>query len=147
MPAFSALFLVVSLSSLGLPGLNGFVGEFLILLGAFQVNRPVAVLATTGIILAAVYMLWMYQRVMFGPVKNEKNRGLRDLTAREFWTLAPVLLFILWLGVYPNPFLRKLDGSVAEVLQRVRTTVAEGKRVPLDDPATAVVPASAEGRP
>jgi NADH-quinone oxidoreductase subunit M len=99
------------------------------------------------VILAAVYLLWMYQRVMFGPVTNEKNRGLPDLNAREFWTLAPVLLFILWLGVYPNPFLRKLDGSVAEVLQRVRTTVAEGKRVPLDDPSTLVVPASAEGRP
>src|SRR4029450_10992783 len=73
-PAFSALFLIVSLSSLGLPGLNGFVGEFLILVGAFQWSRPVAVVATTGIIFAAVYMLWMYQRVVFGPVTREENR-------------------------------------------------------------------------
>jgi NADH-quinone oxidoreductase subunit M len=146
-PWFAAFFLIICLSSLGLPGLNGFVGEFLVLLGAFRVWPVVAAISALGVILAAVYLLWMYQRVMFGPVTNEKNRGLRDLTGREFWTLAPVLLFILWLGVYPNPFLRKLDGSVAEVLQRVRTTVAEGKRVPLQDPATLVVPASAEGRP
>ena len=75
MPAFSALFLVVSLSSLGLPGLNGFVGEFLILLGAFQVNPWLAALATTGIIFAAVYLLWMYQRVIFGEVTHEENRA------------------------------------------------------------------------
>jgi NADH-quinone oxidoreductase subunit M len=149
-PWFAAFFLIICLSSLGLPGLNGFVGEFLVLVGAFRMpglGPFVAATAALGVILAAVYLLWMYQRVMFGPVKNEKNRGLRDLSAREFWTLAPVLLFILWLGVYPNPFLRKLDGSVAEVMQRVRTTVAEGKRVPLADPETRVVPASAEGRP
>ncbi|HET9251652.1 MAG TPA: NADH-quinone oxidoreductase subunit M [Candidatus Eisenbacteria bacterium] len=146
-PWFAAFFLIICLSSLGLPGLNGFVGEFLVLLGAFREWPVVAAIAALGVILAAVYLLWMYQRVMFGPVTNEKNRGLRDLSAREFWTLAPVLLLILWLGVYPNPFLRKLDGSVAEVLQRVRTTVADGKRVPLADPATVVVPASAEGRP
>jgi NADH-quinone oxidoreductase subunit M len=81
-PALSALFLIVSLSSLGLPGLNGFVGEFLILLGAFQVNRAVAVLATAGIIFAAVYLLWMYQRVCFGEVTREENRRLPDLTPR-----------------------------------------------------------------
>jgi NADH-quinone oxidoreductase subunit M len=150
MPWFAAFFLIICLSSLGLPGLNGFVGEFLVLLGAFRMpglGPFVAAVSALGVILAAVYLLWMYQRVMFGPVTNEKNRGLPDLTRREFWTLAPVLLLILWLGVYPNPFLRKLDGSVAEVLQRVRTTVAEGKRVPLDDPRSRIVPASAEGRP
>ena len=80
MPAFSVVFLVVCLSSIGLPGLNGFVGEFLILVGAFQVNRLAAVLATTGIIFAAVYMLWMYQRVFFGEVTHEANRRLTDLS-------------------------------------------------------------------
>jgi len=150
LPWFAAFFLIICLSSLGLPGLNGFVGEFLVLLGAFRMpglGPYVAGVAALGVILAAVYLLWMYQRVMFGPVTNEKNRGLRDLTGREFWTLVPVLLLIVWLGVFPNPFLRKLDGSVADVLQRVRTTVAEGKRVPLDDPASVIVPVSAEGRP
>ena len=118
-PWFAAGFLVVCLSSLGLPGLNGFIGEFLILLGAFRMNPYVAGISATGVILAAVYLLWMYQRVMFGPVTNEKNRGLRDLTAREFWTLAPVIALIIWIGVYPNPFLRKLDMSVGELMERM----------------------------
>ena len=87
-PAFSVIFLVVCLSSVGLPGLNGFVGEFLILLGAFQVNRLAAVLATSGIIFAAVYLLWMYQRVCFGEVTHEANRRLTDLTLREWAVLA-----------------------------------------------------------
>src|SRR6185503_17664313 len=72
-----------------------------------------------------VYLLWMYQRVMFGPVTNEKNRGLRDLSPREFWTLVPVLLMILWLGVYPNTFLRKLDGSVGDLVARMGRTMAQ----------------------
>src|SRR5712691_108458 len=90
-PAFSAVLMIVTLSSLGLPGLNGFVGEFLILVGAFQVNRAVAVFAMTGIIFAAVYLLWMYQRVIFGSVTNEANRRLPDLTPREWVVLLPVL--------------------------------------------------------
>jgi NADH-quinone oxidoreductase subunit M len=152
-PWFAALFLIVCLSSLGLPGLNGFIGEFLILLGAFRMNPVVAALSATGVILAAVYLLWMYLRVMFGPVTNEKNRGLRDLTAREFWTLAPVVALIIWIGVFPNLFLRKLDGSTAELMQRVRvTTLADGTRVPLESGSTLAsrtearraVPATAE---
>jgi NADH-quinone oxidoreductase subunit M len=121
MPAFSALFLVVSLSSLGLPGLNGFVGEFLILLGAFQVNRPVAVLATTGIILAAVYTLWMYQRVIFGEITHEENRRLPDLTPREWAVLVPVLLFIVWIGVYPVAFTGKTEASVQALIAEVES--------------------------
>ncbi|MGH7681105.1 MAG: NADH-quinone oxidoreductase subunit M [Candidatus Eiseniibacteriota bacterium] len=121
LPWFAALFLIVCLSSLGLPGLNGFVGEFLILLGAFKMNPYVAALSATGVILAAVYLLWMYQRVMFGPVTQEKNRGLRDLSPREFWTLAPVIALIIWIGVYPNPFLRKLDASVSDLMERMNS--------------------------
>ncbi|MBI4365121.1 MAG: NADH-quinone oxidoreductase subunit M [Candidatus Latescibacteria bacterium] len=119
LPWFAALFLIVCLSSIGLPGLNGFIGEFLVLLGAFRASPVVSAVAATGVILAAVYLLWMFQRVMFGPVTNEKNRGLKDLTRREFWTLAPVIFFIIWIGVYPNTFLRKLDTSVAELMDRV----------------------------
>ena len=100
-PAFSALFLVVSLSSLGLPGLNGFVGEFLMLVGAFQVNPWLAAVATTGIIFAAVYLLWMYQRVIFGEVTHEENRRLTDLSLREWAVLVPLLVLIVWIGVYP----------------------------------------------
>jgi NADH-quinone oxidoreductase subunit M len=122
-PVFSAIFLFVSLSSIGLPGLNGFVGEFLILVGAFRVHRLSAVLATTGIVFAAVYMLWMYQRVAFGTVRHEENRRLRDLDARELVTLAPILLLIVWIGVYPKPFTAMTEASVAGLLGVVKAKV------------------------
>jgi len=132
LPWFAALFLIVCLSSLGLPGLNGFVGEFLILLGAFRMNPYVAALSATGVILAAVYLLWMYQRVMFGPVTQEKNRGLRDLSPREFWTLIPVIAVIIWIGVYPNPFLRKLDASVSDLVERMNSRTVATRTAPPD---------------
>ena len=121
MPAFSVLFLVVSLASLGLPGLNGFVGEFLILLGAFQVNRLMTVLATTGVILAAVYILWMYQRVIFGEITHEENRRLQDLNPREWAVLVPVIVFIVWIGVYPLAFTGKTEASVAALIAEVQS--------------------------
>jgi NADH-quinone oxidoreductase subunit M len=120
-PAFSALFLIVSLSSLGLPGLNGFVGEFLVILGAFQVSPWLAALATTGIIFAAVYLLWMYQRVIFGEVRHEANRRLPDLTVREWAILVPVLVFIVWIGVYPTAFTDKTRASVEALIMQVQT--------------------------
>jgi NADH-quinone oxidoreductase subunit M len=118
-PAFSAVFLVVALSSLGLPGLNGFVGEFLILVGAFQRSPWLAAVATSGIIFAAVYLLWMYQRVVFGDVTHEANRGLRDLTAREWAVLVPVVALIVWIGVYPAAFTRKTEVTVEALITQV----------------------------
>jgi NADH-quinone oxidoreductase subunit M len=120
-PAFSALFLVVSLSSLGLPGLNGFVGEFLVLLGAFQVNLWLAAVATTGIIFAAVYLLWMYQRVVFGEITHEENRRLPDLSPREWAVLVPVLVFIVWIGVYPTVFTGKTEATISALLAQVES--------------------------
>src|SRR5881628_3651165 len=120
-PAFSALFLVVTLSSLGLPGLNGFVGEFLILLGAFQRNPWMAALATTGIIFAAVYMLWMYQRVVFGEVTLDANRRLTDLTSREWAVLVPVLVLIVWIGVYPAAFTGKTETTIEALIAQVQS--------------------------
>jgi NADH-quinone oxidoreductase subunit M len=119
-PVFSAILMVVMLSSIGLPGLNGFVGEFLILVGAFQWNRLAAALGTTGIIFAAVYLLWMYQRVVFGSVRHAEVRRLPDLNARELWTLAPLLVLIVWIGVYPKPFTAVTETAVADLLQVVR---------------------------
>jgi NADH-quinone oxidoreductase subunit M len=119
-PVFSAILMVVTFSSVGLPGLNGFVGEFLILLGAFQWSRPVAVLGTAGIVFAAVYLLWMYQRVIFGELRHEENRRLRDLNAREIWTLVPILVLIVWIGVYPKPFTAVTETAVAELLQTLK---------------------------
>ncbi len=124
LPALSALFMIVCLSSLGLPGLNGFVGEFLILLGAFQVDRAVAVLATSGIIFAAVYLLWMYQRVFFGAITKESNRRLPDLSAREWAILVPVLLLIVWIGVYPASFTGRTEASVQALIAQVQSKAA-----------------------
>jgi NADH-quinone oxidoreductase subunit M len=120
-PAFSALFMIVCFSSVGLPGLNGFVGEFLILVGAFQVNGWLAAAATTGIIFAAVYLLWMYERVIFGPVRHEENRRLRDLSAREWALLAPVVLFIIWIGVYPKTFTSRTEATVQALIAQVES--------------------------
>jgi NADH-quinone oxidoreductase subunit M len=125
-PVFSAILMVVTFSSIGLPGLNGFVGEFLILVGTFQRSRLVAALGTAGIIFAAVYLLWMYQRVVFGEVRHAETRRLPDLNAREIWTLVPILLLIVWIGVYPRPFTTVTETAVTELLQVVRA-----KRAPM----------------
>jgi NADH-quinone oxidoreductase subunit M len=130
MPAFSALFLLVTLSSLGLPGLNGFVGEFLVLLGAFRVNPWLAALAATGIIFAAVYLLWMYQRVIFGEVVHEANRRLRDLTVREWAVVIPVVVFIVWIGVYPLPFTRPTEATLEALIAQVQAKASVAMRAP-----------------
>ena len=120
MPIYAAFFLVVMFSSIGLPGLNGFVGEFLILLGTFEFNKLFAVLAALGIILGAVYMLWMYQRVMYGEITHEENRHLSDLSGREIALLVPVVLLIVWIGIYPRPFLRPMEASTAHLLEQIQ---------------------------
>jgi NADH-quinone oxidoreductase subunit M len=124
MPAFSVLFMILMLSSAGLPGLNGFVGEFLILVGTFRVHRLAAVIATTGIIFAVVYLLWMYQRVIFGEITREENRRLSDLSPREWAVLVPVVVFIVWIGVHPAPFLRVTETSVEALISQVQAKAA-----------------------
>jgi len=119
MPIFATIFMIVALSSIGLPGLNGFVGEFLILLGAFQVNKLYAAISATGVIFAACYMLWMFQRVMFGKCTNEKNLALQDLSWREIGYFLPLLLFIVWIGVYPNTFLSKTQATTAQFVAKM----------------------------
>ncbi len=129
MPIFATIFMIVALSSIGLPGLNGFVGEFLILLGAFKVNKLYAAIAATGVIFAACYMLWMFQRVMFGKVTNEKNMNLPDLSWREIAYFAPLLLFIVWIGVYPNTFLDKTKATTAQFVSKMEK--AKGTKLTL----------------
>ena len=127
MPIFAVFFMIVTLSSIGLPGLNGFVGEFMILLGGFMsdsFSKVYAIIAATGVILAAVYMLWMFQRVMFGKLDNPKNQTLTDLNLREIVVLVPIVVFIIWIGVYPKPFLSRMEQSVSQVLQQSRSTAA-----------------------
>ena len=119
-PVLSTFFIIVTLSSIGLPGLNGFVGEFLILVGTFRSKALYAVLGAIGIILAAVYMLWMFQRVMFGKVEHDENRKILDLSRREVAVLLPIAIFIFWIGVYPKPFLGKMESSVSHLLTQVK---------------------------
>jgi NADH-quinone oxidoreductase subunit M len=119
MPVYAAVFLLMTMSSIGLPALNGFIGELLILQGVFAVNRAWAGVAAAGIVLGAAYMLWLYQRTMFGKVDNPKNEHLLDLGVREFATFAPLIALAVWIGLYPSPFLRRLDTSVARVVARV----------------------------
>ncbi|MFQ5888749.1 MAG: NuoM family protein [Gemmatimonadota bacterium] len=118
MPMFAGAFVVVALSSIGLPGTNGFVGEFLILLGTFRTHPIAAFLAATGVIFAACYMLPMVQRVLLGPAEREENRRLADLVPRERLILVPVLAMILLIGVYPQPFLDRLAPSVDALLEQ-----------------------------
>jgi len=136
MPVFAVMFMIATLASIGLPGLNGFIGEFLILTGSFfselYDNRVYAILAATGVILAAVYMLWMYQRVMFGPVVHKENESLIDLDRREIGLLIPLILFMIWIGIRSEDFTRYSESWVenhiqmtesksASVLERSRT--------------------------
>jgi len=119
MPVFSAFFLICMLSSVGLPGLNGFVGEILCLFGIFKSSQLLAILAASTVILAAAYLLWMYQRVMHGPIVNAKVRTFKDMNRRELGYLVPIIIMMFWMGIYPQTFLRKMDASVARLLDRV----------------------------
>jgi NADH-quinone oxidoreductase subunit M len=122
-PVYAGIFLIVALSSLGLPGLNGFVGEFLVILGAFARNRVWAVIAATGVILAALYLLWAYQRVFHGPIEIEENKHVPDVSLREGLALIPLVAAIVLIGVWPKPFLDRMEPA----LQRVRARVTQSQ--------------------
>ena len=130
MPVYAVLTLIVTLSSMGLPGLNGFVGEFTILLGAFGsqvLNTPwFAALAAIGIILAAVYLLYMFQKLFLGPVDKDENRVLLDMNLREIVTLVPLLIFIFWIGLYPSPFFNLMEASVAKLVENIQVAAMAG---------------------
>jgi NADH-quinone oxidoreductase subunit M len=122
MPNYAIVFAFAMLSSAGLPLLNGFVGEFTILQGAFAANRIWAAFAVLGIIFGAAYLLWLYQRTMLGDVTNEKNKGLPDLTWREWAVFAPLMLWALSIGVYPKPYFDILERPVQAIVLRVHQT-------------------------
>jgi NADH-quinone oxidoreductase subunit M len=124
MPVFAAIFLVMTMSSIGLPALNGFIGEFLILQGVYVVNKAWAAVAATGIVLGAAYMLWLYQRTMFGRIENPANASLKDLSAREVATFVPLAALAIWIGIYPSPILRRLEPSVGPIVLRVNSVYA-----------------------
>ncbi len=139
MPVFAACFMIVGLSSIGLPGLNGFVGEFLILVGSFKSvflgTYAYASIAAIGVILAAVYILWVYQRVMLGPVREGglyKGHQLFDLNKREIAALVPVIVFIVWIGIFPSTFLGKSASVVKEVVQKMENIQRGGQTFTAD---------------
>jgi len=136
MPIYATFFLITALSSMGLPTLNGFIGEFTILLGAANRNLWWAVIAATGIVLGAAYLLWLYQRVFWGPLDNPKNKDLVDVKfmGREAWTLWPLVVCMLWIGLYPKPFFEILDKPVNYVVQKVDGDYMNREKLELPTP-------------
>jgi NADH-quinone oxidoreductase subunit M len=143
LPVLAFFFLVITLSSIGLPGLNGFIGEFLVLAGAFQVQRVYAVLAAVGIILGAFYMLWLVQRVFFGELVEPEHgpeECISDLCGREVWALAPIAAICLWIGLYPNYFLRRMEPAVARVVRQLEASIGKTTLASVVDDAADLVP-------
>jgi NADH-quinone oxidoreductase subunit M len=121
-PIFTLFFMITVLASVGLPGLNGFVGEFMVLAGSFASNMVSnwwAVVAASGVIVAAVYLLWMFRRVMFGALDKEENRKVTDLTRNEIWVMVPLVLLMFWLGFNSGPFLKQIDNSSVVILKNI----------------------------
>jgi NADH-quinone oxidoreductase subunit M len=141
MPNFAAIYMIATLSSLGLPLLNGFIGEFVILRGTYEVNIKYVAWAVIGIILGAAYLLWLYQRVMFGPVTNPANEHLPDLNAREYATLLPLIILCFWIGIYPKPLFRVLERPVQLIVEQVNPGYYGAERAAA--PAINAAPAAA----
>ncbi|HPW56579.1 MAG: NADH-quinone oxidoreductase subunit M [Thermoanaerobaculaceae bacterium] len=142
MPVYATLFMIITMASIGLPTLNGFVGELTILIGAFNRSTWWAVLAASGIVLGAAYMLWLYQRVFFGDITHEENHTLTDVNRREQWTLIPLVVLCFWIGLYPKPFFRIMEPSIRRVVEVVDPGYLAHPRLP----AVSTVPPPAHGR-
>ncbi len=130
MPGYALLFMLFTMASVGLPGTSGFVGEFLSLVGTYQLSTWAAVVATTGIILGAAYMLWLYWRIAFGTARTAEAAAMPDLSMREWWLLAPIAAAVLWMGVYPESFLRPIRADVGRLLERVERAAPKGDSLP-----------------
>jgi NADH-quinone oxidoreductase subunit M len=124
MPLYATIFLIITMSSIGLPTLNGFIGEFTILVGAFNRNWWWGLMGAIGIVLGAAYMLWMFQRVFFGPITHPENRDLKDLNGRELAYLLPLVALCFWIGIYPRPFFRVLEKPVSYIVAKVDPSLA-----------------------
>jgi NADH-quinone oxidoreductase subunit M len=134
MPNFAAIYLIISLSSLGMPLLNGFIGEFTILQGAFQVSKAWVAWGVLGVILGAAYLLWLYQRVMFGPVTQPANEHLPDLNLREMATLVPLVFLAFWIGIYPKPFFELIEKPVENIVRQVNPKFYQSEHAKLPAP-------------
>ena len=129
MPIYAFVFMLFTLANVGLPGTSGFIGEFLVLVGAFQVNIWVAFLATTGIILSAAYALWLYRRVIFGTLVKDDLKEILDMNRREVLVFAPLVLVVLWMGLYPAPFLEVMHVSVANLIEQHEIALGQAEAV------------------
>ncbi len=146
-PLLATFLLIIGLASIGLPGTNGFVGEFLILLGAFQAHWFFGVVAVTGVIFGAAYFLWYYERAMFGPLSPNFPRTIADLNAREMIIAVSLSIMIFWIGLYPSPFLRMMNGSIQALESRLdRGTVAKAPAPPTVNRAAAEMNKKEAGR-
>src|SRR6266481_4752082 len=144
MPNFAAIYLIISLSSLGMPLLNGFIGEFTILQGAFQVSKAWAAWGSLGVVLGAAYLLWLYQRVMFGPVTQFANEDLPDLNLREYATLVPLVILAFWIGIYPKPFFDLIEKPVQRIVEQVNPHFYDAEHAKL--PPAEIHAAAAESK-
>jgi NADH-quinone oxidoreductase subunit M len=126
MPAYALLFMVFTMASVGLPGTSGFVGEFLSLIGTYHASSWAAIVATTGIILGAAYMLYLYWRICFGKARTPEAATMTDLSVREWWLLAPITIFVFWMGVYPETFMRPIRNDVGRVVTRLERVAPAG---------------------
>jgi len=129
MPLYAVVFMLFTMANVGLPGTSGFVGEFLVLLGAFQDNTWVAALAATGLILGAAYALWLLRRIVFGKLTKPDLKGLFDMNAREIAVFVPLILVVLWMGIYPSSFLKITSASVGHLIQTYETKLAAASGV------------------
>ncbi|HUQ25611.1 MAG TPA: NADH-quinone oxidoreductase subunit M [Burkholderiales bacterium] len=146
MPGYALLFMVFTMASVGLPGTSGFVGEFLGLVGTYQASSWAAILATTGIILGAAYMLYLYWRIAFGTQRNADAAAMPDLSAREWWLLAPIAAAVFWMGIYPESFLRPIRADVGRLVQRLDRAAPTGdSHLTLGKPALSVIDAHDHG--
>ncbi|NOZ94924.1 MAG: NADH-quinone oxidoreductase subunit M [Acidobacteria bacterium] len=144
MPLYAMFFMIITMSSIGLPTLNGFIGEFTILIGAFNHSWWWALFAASGIVLGAGYMLWMYQRVFFGELTNEKNKDLKDLNRREQWTIIPLIVIAFWIGLYPKPFFERMAPTVDHILERIEAVAPKPEKAAGVPAVTSSAEAAAE---
>ncbi len=126
MPGYALLFMLFTMAAVGLPGTSGFVGEFLALVGTYRASTWAAIVATTGIILGAAYMLWLYWRICFGTQRNADAAAMPDLSMREWWLLAPIAAIVLWMGIYPESFMRPMRGDVGRLMTRIERAAPAG---------------------
>jgi len=143
MPGYALLFMLFTMASVGLPGTSGFVGEFLSLIGSYQMSTWAAIAATTGIILGAAYMLWLYWRICFGAARTPEAATMVDLSAREWWLLAPIAVGVMWMGIYPESFLRPMRADVGRIVERIDHSRPPSDSTPTGAPAETVQVAGA----